>query len=221
MGLLARLEWLGPVCSVTSCSVKILLDSPRRLKHFAQELFAINSGLRRSIGYMPEADALIPGMHGAEYVALAGELYGYAQASGSTARSRGADLFRDGGSSLSPAGRVFHRHEAADKAGPGSGARSAGSIARRANQRPGSSRPRGDAGALDDAGARSCKSIILSTHLLGDVERVCERVIILHQGNILLPGPGSRTLFTAAGPLPFYSAGENRRFLAELRLEGA
>ena len=25
---------------------------------------------------MPEADALIPGMHGAEYVALAGELYG-------------------------------------------------------------------------------------------------------------------------------------------------
>src|SRR5580658_9899051 len=47
----------------------------RRLKHFVQELFAINSGLRRSIGYMPEADALIPGMHGAEYVALAGELY--------------------------------------------------------------------------------------------------------------------------------------------------
>src|SRR5258708_29128585 len=47
----------------------------RRLKQFTQELFAVNSGLRRSIGYMPEADALIPGLHGAEYVALAGELY--------------------------------------------------------------------------------------------------------------------------------------------------
>src|SRR6266403_1741015 len=32
--------------------------------------------LRRAIGYMPEADALIPGLRGAEYVALAGELYG-------------------------------------------------------------------------------------------------------------------------------------------------
>ena len=32
--------------------------------------------LRRAIGYMPEADALVPGMRGADYVALAGELYG-------------------------------------------------------------------------------------------------------------------------------------------------
>src|SRR5205823_10172684 len=32
--------------------------------------------LRRAIGYMPEADALVPGLRGAEYVALAGELYG-------------------------------------------------------------------------------------------------------------------------------------------------
>src|SRR5262249_58598598 len=32
--------------------------------------------LRRALGYMPEADALIPGMRGADYVALAGELYG-------------------------------------------------------------------------------------------------------------------------------------------------
>src|SRR6202011_6395069 len=32
--------------------------------------------LRRAVGYMPEADALVPGLCGAEYVALAGELYG-------------------------------------------------------------------------------------------------------------------------------------------------
>ena len=30
----------------------------------------------RLIGFMPEADALIPGLRGVEYVALAGELYG-------------------------------------------------------------------------------------------------------------------------------------------------
>src|SRR5206468_7877199 len=34
------------------------------------------AALRRAIGYMPEADALVPGLHGVEYVALAGELYG-------------------------------------------------------------------------------------------------------------------------------------------------
>src|SRR5678816_3009228 len=32
--------------------------------------------LRRLIGFMPEADALVPGLRGVDYVALAGELYG-------------------------------------------------------------------------------------------------------------------------------------------------
>src|SRR5262245_24159794 len=35
-----------------------------------------NWRLRRLIGFMPEADALVPGLTGVEYVALAGELYG-------------------------------------------------------------------------------------------------------------------------------------------------
>ena len=41
-----------------------------------QDVTAGSPCLRQAIGYMPEADALIPGMQGAEYVALAGELYG-------------------------------------------------------------------------------------------------------------------------------------------------
>src|SRR5437870_5326614 len=46
--------------------------------HFSVPKGASNNGtdLRRAIGYMPEADALLPGLKGAEYVALAGELYG-------------------------------------------------------------------------------------------------------------------------------------------------
>src|SRR6202044_216745 len=32
------------------------------------------------------------------------------------------------------------------------------------------------------------KSILLSTHLLGDVEKVCETVVILHQGKVLVQG---------------------------------
>src|SRR4029078_5374998 len=34
-------------------------------------------------------------------------------------------------------------------------------------------------------GKDHAKSLILSTHLLGDVERVCEQVVILHEGQVL------------------------------------
>src|SRR5205823_7776722 len=40
------------------------------------DLVQAGAELRRAIGYMPETDSLIPGLRGAEYVALAGELYG-------------------------------------------------------------------------------------------------------------------------------------------------
>src|SRR4029077_5940209 len=39
-------------------------------------LSGAGTGLRRTIGYMPESDALVPGLTGAEYVSLAGELCG-------------------------------------------------------------------------------------------------------------------------------------------------
>ena len=39
-----------------------------------------NPAMRRLIGFMPEADALVPGLTGLEYVALAGELYGMPRA---------------------------------------------------------------------------------------------------------------------------------------------
>ena len=42
--------------------------------------------LRGKIGFMPEADALVPGMTGVEYVALAGELYGHAPQAGPAPR---------------------------------------------------------------------------------------------------------------------------------------
>ena len=40
------------------------------------DLRTAGPALRRLIGYMPEADGLVPGLRGVEYVALAGELYG-------------------------------------------------------------------------------------------------------------------------------------------------
>jgi ABC-2 type transport system ATP-binding protein len=75
-----RIGLLGPNGAGKSTLLKILLGllppssgSGRVLGH---DLLGDGTALRRAIGYMSEADALLPGMCGADYVALAGELYG-------------------------------------------------------------------------------------------------------------------------------------------------
>src|ERR1700745_2641971 len=75
-----RIGLLGPNGAGKSTLMKILLGllPPSSGQGGVLDLDRRTSGvpLRRAIGYMPEADALIPGMKGADYVALAGELYG-------------------------------------------------------------------------------------------------------------------------------------------------
>ena len=80
-----RIGLLGPNGAGKSTLLKILMGllsptsgSGRILDH---ELSPSGSGegdfeLRRLIGFMPEADALVPGLRGVDYVSLAGELYG-------------------------------------------------------------------------------------------------------------------------------------------------
>src|ERR1700726_783842 len=75
-----RIGLLGPNGAGKSTLLKILLGllppSPGRGIVLGHSITGSGAALRRAIGYMPEADALIPGLRGAEYVALAGELYG-------------------------------------------------------------------------------------------------------------------------------------------------
>jgi len=193
----------------------------RRLKHFMQELFAINSGLRRSIGYMPEADALIPGMHGAEYVALAGELYGMPRRQAQRrshevltylgmeeARYRRLEEYSTGMKQrIKLAQALVHDPPVLLLDEPTSGLDPSGREAMLA--------------LLTTLGRDHGKSIILSTHLLGDVERVCERVIILHQGNILLQGLVRELCLRRQDRYRLQLQGKIDAFLAELRLEGA
>src|SRR6185312_1371841 len=64
------------------------------------------------------------------------------------------------------------------------------------------------------------KSILLSTHLLGDVERVCETVLILHQGQILRQGTVAALRTRRHDRYGLQIQGEANAFLEELRLEG-
>src|SRR5262245_37175602 len=71
---------LGPNGAGKSTLLKILLGllqpTSGRGRVLGLDIGRAGAELRRVIGYMPESDALIPGLCGAEYVALAGELCG-------------------------------------------------------------------------------------------------------------------------------------------------
>src|SRR5437660_5980638 len=64
------------------------------------------------------------------------------------------------------------------------------------------------------------KSVLLSTHLLGDVERVCETVVILDQGRVLLHGDVGRVRARRHDRYRLQIQGEAAAFREGLRLEG-
>src|SRR5262249_6743758 len=64
------------------------------------------------------------------------------------------------------------------------------------------------------------KSMLLSTHLLGDVEKVCETVVILHNGKVLIQGGVQELRIRRHDRYRLQIQGDLQRFLEDLRLEG-
>jgi ABC-2 type transport system ATP-binding protein len=143
-----------------------------------------NWRLRRLIGFMPEADALVPGLTGVEYVSLAGELYGMPRREAQRrahevlsyleleeARYRRVEQYSTGMKQRAKlAQALVHDPPVLLLDEPTSGLDPAG---RDAMLR-----------LVRTLGTDHGKSVILSTHLLADVETVCERVVILAGGKV-------------------------------------
>src|SRR6476619_7034529 len=141
-----------------------------------------NWHLRRLIGFMPEADALVPGLTGVEYVALAGELYGMPRREAQRrahevlsyleleeARYRRVEEYSTGMKQRAKlAQALVHDPPVLLLDEPTSGLDPAG---RDAMLR-----------LIRELGTDHGKSVLLSTHLLADVQAVCERVVILAGG---------------------------------------
>jgi ABC-2 type transport system ATP-binding protein len=176
--------------------------------------------LRQLIGFMPEADALVPGLHGVEYVSLAGELYGMAKDQArrrahevltylelEEARYRKLEEYSTGMKQRLKLGQALvHDPPVLLLDEPTSGLDPAG---RDAMLR-----------LLIRLGRDHDKSLILSTHLLGDVEAVCEQIVILDQGQVRGQGAVVELCATRQDRYRLQLQGDLAGFLDDLALEG-
>ncbi len=147
-----------------------------------------NWRLRRLIGFMPEADALVPGLTGVEYASLAGELYGMPR----------RDAIRRAHEVLSYLELEEARYRRVEEYSAGMKQRA--KLAQALIHDPPVLLLDEPTSGLDPAGRDAMlrlvttlatdhgKSVLLSTHLLADVEAVCERVVIIAGGRIRREG---------------------------------
>ena len=223
-----RIGLLGPNGAGKSTLLKILMGllppssgGGRILNHTLTSDGGANWQLRRDIGFMPEADALVPGLKGVEYVALAGELYGMPRRQAARrahevltyleledARYRKLEEYSTGMKQrLKLAQALIHDPPVLLLDEPTSGLDPAG---RGAMLR-----------LLLQLGKEFGKSLLLSTHLLGDVEQVCEQVVILFNGEVRGQGTVADLCARRQDRYKLQIPGDAQAFLEELRLEGA
>jgi ABC-2 type transport system ATP-binding protein len=216
---------LGPNGAGKSTLLKVLLGllpaSEGTARVLGMEVGESGLSLRRQVGYMPEADAIIPGMRGIEFIILAGRLHGLSHRQASRraheilsclgleeVRYRAVEEYSTGMKQrIKLAQALVHDPPLLFLDEPTSGLDPAG----RDHM----------LGLLRDLGHHHHKSLVISTHLLGDVERICDTVMILNRGRIVRHGCVSD--LRAARPDRYWLRldGEPTQFIEELLLEGA
>jgi len=180
-----------------------------------------NWRLRRLIGFMPENEALVPGLTGIEYVSLAGELYGMPRRDAQRrahevlsfleleeARYRRVEQYSLGMKQrVKLAQALVHDPPVLLLDEPTSGLDPAGRDAMLKLVRT--------------LGAEYGKSILLSTHLLADVEAVCDRVVILAGGRIRSIGTVEELCSRRMNRVRLRVQGEATAFRTGLEASGA
>jgi ABC-2 type transport system ATP-binding protein len=179
-----------------------------------------NPELRRLMGFMPEADALVPGLQGVEYVALAGELCGMPRKQAQRrahevltylemedARYRKLEEYSLGMKQrIKLAQALVHDPPALLLDEPTSGLDPAG---RDAMLR-----------LLREIGEDFGKALILSTHLLADVEAACDQVVLLIGGQVRGQGTVAELCARRNDRFRLTVHGERTAFAQGLRARG-
>ncbi len=215
---------LGPNGAGKSSLIKGLLGlvppsygGARILDH---DVRGANKTIRRLVGYMPEDDCLIPGLTGIGMVKYAGELSGMDPADAmqrahevlfltglEEARYRKVETYSSGMKQrIKLAQAIVHDPRLLFLDEPTSGMD-----------------PKGRLEMLDlirMIADRGGMSIVLATHILVDVERTCDHVVIMNRGRLLKQESMSGIKGAYAGTYSLRVEGPRERFEEELRSRG-
>ncbi len=177
--------------------------------------------LRGRIGYLPEVAAVVPVLKGVEFVTLAGDLYGMPHRD---ARRRAHEVL-----SYVGLGELRYRRLEEYSAGNIQRLKLAAALVHDPqllllDEPTNGLDPAGRAGMLrllEDLIAETGKSVILCTHLLGDVERLCDQIVVLHRGTVLRYGTMGELRQSIAGRYELTWQGGSENGLVEaLRVAG-
>jgi ABC-2 type transport system ATP-binding protein len=184
---------LGPNGAGKSTLIKALLGllapSGGRMRVLGLDVAASPLEVRARVGYMPENDAHIPGMNAVSYVAYCGELSGLPRAD---AMQRAHEvLFYVG------LGEARYRNVETYSAGMKQRIKLAQALVHDPDllfldEPTNGMDPRGRDEMLNlvrDLAHQKGINVILSSHLLPDVEYTCEDVVVLDRGRIAAAGP--------------------------------
>src|SRR5262245_27957028 len=176
--------------------------------------------LRARVGYMPEAEMVLPGLRGVEFVALAGELSGLPR----------RHALRRAHEVLSYLGldEARYRHHEEYSVGMKQRLKLAAALVHDPellllDEPTAGLDPEGRESMLQllrTLAMRHGKSLILSTHLLGDIDRVCESVIILDRGAVVSVGRIDELRSDSRGRYRLSWQGDDAEFIADLEAEG-
>jgi ABC-2 type transport system ATP-binding protein len=187
-----RIGLLGPNGSGKSTLIKILLGLVRpehgRVRVFDTDVLREPRSARARIGYMPEGDAVLPFLSAVDATTLAAELAGLPS---SEASARAHQVLHYVG-----LGEARYRLLGSFSTGMKQRARLAQALVGAPSllllDEPTSGLdPRGRDEMLElvqDIPARTGASVILSTHILPDVEKICDQVVVLAGGELIHSG---------------------------------
>lgn len=198
-----RIGLLGPNGAGKSTLLKTLLGLVRHdqgsVKVFGKDVAREYFAVRSLIGYMPEGDAVVPELSALDFVTFAGELCGLPR---SEAVGRAHQVLHYCG-----LGEARYRRLGSFSTGMKQRVRLAQALVADPKllllDEPTSGLdPRGRDEMLElilDIPARTGASVMLSTHILPDVEKTCDQVLLIAAGEILYAGPLSSLVAAEVG----------------------
>ena len=176
---------LGPNGSGKTTTIKLLLGLL-----FATEGEALifnepttNVAKNERIGYLPEESYLYKFLNAEETLQFYGRLFKISAAERNKRVGQLIDMVGPDRGQAPAAPRVFQGHAAPHRAGPGPDQQPRADPARRADLGPRPDRHRRDQDLIRDLREQG-KTIVLSGHLLADMQDICDRIAILHRGEL-------------------------------------